>query len=104
MEKTLGKYKLSFYDSKIIQCKDLISHDDYVNIIKPYEIKIDELRKSKKRVHQEEADSLKRELKSYFGDNWFTDKSPLFYAIKSGVIRTNPWQGDKMQCIIYETI
>lgn len=94
--KTLGKYKIT-YKNGFIQYKDLISYNDYETIIKPSNDKILDLEyllsaKNKKEISSK-IHSIKQELKQQFGDNWFLDKSPLYDAIKTGILSLPSHQG-----------
>ena len=81
----LGKYLLHWTDINVVQTKDMISHQDYVNVIKPTKLAIHELEALKKPENKEMISALKDKLK-VFGDNWFTDESPIGKAIQSGVL------------------
>ena len=90
----IGRYRMT-YKNGMVQEKDLISHSDYVNIIKPYNDKIYDLIKEKL---DNEADLLKAELNSMFGSEWFTDASPLFEASKTGILSLPENQGGNHPC------
>lgn len=79
--KILGIYKIT-YDDGLSQIKNLISHEEY---LKTFEL---EYEKGKK---------LRKQL---FGDYWFTDKSPLFLAISTGVLSLPSHQGGDTKCLI----
>ena len=72
--KTLGKYQI-IYDNNVKQIKNLIDHNDYLNIIIPYKDKIYDLQMVK---DFKQASILKKELLEMFGDEYFTTESPLF--------------------------
>ena len=82
--RALGKYRITYESNGFIQEKYLISHDDYENIIKEYNILINEL--EIKRDYSA-AKFLKKELKYLFGEHWFTDRSPIYYSIETGIIK-----------------
>lgn len=66
-------YIFTYPDIGVIQEKVLISHDDYLRI---KEIK--------------DPDEYKAELKKLTkGMEWFTDKSPLYEAIFTGILNCN---------------
>jgi len=95
--KILGRYKIT-YSNGIFQFKNLIAHDDYINIYKAYQDKIYELEKANKFKETNTTKQLKKELKTYFGSEWFTDGSPLFGAISTGKMFLNEWQGGEIKC------
>ncbi len=80
--KIINKYKIT-YSCGIVQYKNLISHSDYNDIMKPMKEQIHLLEKENNNKPTLESLSIKRQMKSYFSDNWFTDESPLFDAIKT---------------------
>ena len=84
MEKRIiEKYRIT-YGNHIFQEKNLISHEDYLQIIKPKNNAIYNLEISnKKGINDKKIAELKSELKEQFGNEWFTDQSPLYDAIKS---------------------
>lgn len=100
--KILGTYKIE-YENGVIQTKNLIIHEDFLNIIKPKQEEAYQLELQKK---FEEADKIKTELKSIFGEYWFTDQSPLFWAIDSGFLIVPHYDGCggtyAMKCILTE--
>lgn len=84
----------------IIQYKNLISHENYLNDIKPkyqeiydLEILLSQMseKKKKKSIEAKNYSDKIKEIKGYiketYGDFWFTDKSLLAEAIVTGVIR-----------------
>ena len=92
MRKIIDRYKL-IYPNGIIQEKDLISHDDFNNIIKPKRKLMYELENSKNKNYNEEANVIKKELRFMFGDNFFTTESPLHEAITLGYMDLLASQG-----------
>ena len=94
--KKIATYKI-IYSNGFIQYKNLISHDDYVNIIKSIRNKIFKLETEKsdfsKKEIQKKLSILKGKIDNLFGKSWFTDKSPLFYAIESGKLELLESQG-----------
>jgi|ERR1035441_3645162 hypothetical protein len=82
----LGTYKIT-YDNGATQIKNLISHDDFINIYKVGQDKIYELEKANKFKETNSTREIKKSLKGFFGDEWFTDKSPIFDAIKTGKLK-----------------
>lgn len=89
MKKVLGQYEIS-YSAGVVQQKNLIKHEDFENIIKPT---LDEIERLEVQKKKDEASEKKVYLKSLFGENWFTNKSPLYEAIETGVIELLPQQG-----------
>jgi len=83
MSKILGIYRFT-YKNGVSQIKNMISHDDYINIYKIYQDKIYDLERENKFKETNTTKQLKKDLKEFFGSEWFTDKSPLFNAIKTG--------------------
>jgi hypothetical protein len=81
--KILGTYNIT-YENGISQYKNLISHTDYLNIVKSIQSKIGELEIQDYKKNKDKIQSLKNKQVSLFGENWFTDESPLFLAIESG--------------------
>jgi hypothetical protein len=82
-------YKI-IYKNGVTQVKNLIEHIDYETVIKPKLVEIYELEVLKK---DREASIIKKELKETFGENYFTDKSPLYYGIETGILSLLPQQG-----------
>ncbi len=84
----LGVYKITYlnYKEPIIQYKNLILHSSYLEVIKPKYEKIYDFEVGNKK---KEAKILKKELLNEFGEQWFTDKSPIFEAITT----------DKLDCL-----
>lgn len=96
MKKTLGKYKI-IYNNGITQIKDLIGHDDFENIIVPKSNEIHDLMLVK---NESQAKLIKQELYEMFGDDYFTDKSPLYGAFLTGVLSLPKNQGGDTSCKI----
>lgn len=93
--KILSVYQIT-YKNGFVQRKNLISHQDYLNIIKPLNAIIGELEASKKT--ERESKVLKRVISDLFGSEWFTDNSPLHEAIKTGILSLPPHQGGNHKC------
>lgn len=91
--KILGVYRIEYVDYKIIQTKNLISHTDYIEDIKPSYIEIDFYEMKKETAYL--AKDIKRRLKDTYGDHFFTDKSPLFDSITTGML--SMWNGSITQ-------
>jgi len=67
----LGTYKIKYTASNTVQIKNLITHSDY---LKGKMIKVK---------------SERDKYYSQFGENWFTNESPLFKAMKTGLMDVN---------------
>lgn len=101
--KTIGRYKITYPKYKVIQYKDLISHDDYINDIKVKEAIIAELEKNtplsnntKKKIKE-----IKKEIFEDYGDCWFTDGGLLYQSINNNGIMSMPeYQGGDIEVIL----
>jgi hypothetical protein len=100
--KIIGTYKIT-YDCGTTQEKNLIDHNDFTTIIKPIKAEISDLESmanlAKKtddkdliKVCKSKIRELKRQLEETFGESWFTNKSPLFEASKTGKLEL-PYYG-----------
>ena len=102
-----GLYQIT-YESGLNQLKSLISHDDYLNIIRPLEIEIDFLKSTikKKSKDKKELDKkqelhlLKLKRNSLFSGDYFTDKSPLYEEIETGILNLPEAQGGSKKCTV----
>lgn len=101
MLRILGTYKIT-YNNGVSQVKNLIDHDDFINIYKPIQDEIYDLEKQNKFKETKMSKYLKKVTKDLFGNEWFTDKSPLFYAIESGYIELLPYQGGVKKCNVVQ--
>lgn len=100
-KKSLGLYRIVYPEpTETIQYKNLIKHEDFLNVIKPTEEKIAELEKDKSNQSLSIISNLKKILLEDFGEQWFTDKSPLFFAIKSGILSLPKNQGGDLKILI----
>lgn len=97
--KTLGRYQIT-YGCGVTQQKDLIEHDDYVNIIKPTRVEIMELDMKTPQSNniKKKIKKLKNELLETFGDNWFTNQSPIYGALDTGILSLPNAQGGDHRC------
>jgi hypothetical protein len=95
-------YKIYYPTVGVTQFKRVISHDDYLNDIKPSydEIDVLETAKKDKEENKKKASLIKKRLKKTYGDSWFTDKSPYWYAINEGVLKLPEHQGGLIECIM----
>lgn len=91
--KRIWTYKIE-YENGFVQYKNLIRHENYINEIIPLLDKINEI---EQKYTRKKADALvkpiKAEIKQKYGEHWFTDRSPLFYAIKSCEMDLGPNAG-----------
>lgn len=93
----IGTYKITYYSNNISQMKNLIKHEDYLNEIKPtydkiheLEIEISKLNKKKKGIEIKELENqikcLKLQIKTNYGNEFFTTKSPLWLNHINGLL------------------
>ena len=101
--KILGQYKIT-YHCGITQIKNLISHQDFVDTIKPKQQAIYDLEclKENKKANEHKIKQIKNELKEMFSDNYFTDKSPLFEAHLTGLLALPEHCGGTKPCSVVE--
>ncbi len=104
--KVIATYKV-VYQNGVTQHMNLISHEDYVNIVIPAKEKIDHLLTNKSglsdvdfKANQKIAKQMKSDLKEMFSDNFFTDKSPIYMAIETGVLSLPVHQGGDRPCSV----
>ena len=104
MSKVIGRYQIT-YQRGITQQKNLISHDDYVNIIKVLNSQITELESQLdlKNVNKKEIRTkvleYKSKIKDVVGDGeWFTTGSPLYNAHLTGILSLPKHQGGDTKC------
>lgn len=117
MSKILGTYQITYPDTTdVVQTKDLILHDDYLNIIVPTKKEISLLESSPMNKKIEDSDSEEtikekntifdsisdaKAILKPFGSNYFTTESPLGKAINSGYLDLNmPYFKKPMCCIV----
>lgn len=105
-DKTLGKYRIE-YDRGIVQFKYLISHSDFINVIKPKQKELDILESVPKpgqhQLSKKVKEQLIRDIKydlSLYPKNYFTDASPLYGAYLTGILSLPISQGGNHKCII----
>ena len=95
MEKVLGIYRIIYPKYGVSPVKNLISHSDYENIYKRWndkkqelELEVSTLNKKKHADKIKELNSeikgIKKKLNDLFGNEFFTDKSPLWLSQKCG--------------------
>lgn len=97
MSRTLGHYKIT-YESGITQTKHLISHEDYLNIIKPTQLLIYQY----SLVDRDNPiiSQLKQTLDKLFTEHWFTDQSPLWRAHSTKNLILPDTQGGTKKCLV----
>jgi hypothetical protein len=87
-------YQLHYPALGVIQHKTLITHDSFLNVYRPNKALVElhtlenRLPKNKRSVSDEQCDISKKILKE-FPDLFFTDKSPLYEALVTGVLNCN---------------
>jgi hypothetical protein len=81
--KIKGKYQIT-YQNGFKQEKYLIEHQDYLNVVKPLDSAIGHLELFKKT--EDDVSRIKTVLKELFSADYFTDESPIFKAIKTGIL------------------
>lgn len=95
-------YKITYPTVGVTQYKRVISHYNYLNDIKPSYDEIDALETAKKdkEENKKKASLIKKRLKATYSDSWFTDKSPYWDAIKSGILVLPEHQGGSIECVM----
>ena len=105
MSKILGTYKITYPKYKMSHMKNLISHEDYLNVYKPLSERIKELESEcaelNKKKHADKISEYKKEiktikssLKEMFGDEFFTTESPIWLSTaNNGIMTLSSWQG-----------
>lgn len=103
--RVLGVYRITYPKYGMSHVKNLISHDDYETTYKLWNTRKQELESElaelNKKKHQDRFNELRTEIKQckskikeLFGDEFFTDQSPLWLSQKSGgAMFLSPWQG-----------
>lgn len=95
--RTIDKYKIFYVNSNVSQVKSLISHNDYVNDIKPKMAEISRLESitPKSKSNERKISELKKYIKDNYGTEYFTDKSPLWNSqFNNGLMKLSKQQGD----------
>lgn len=91
----IGKRLQITYNCGVTQIFTVISHDDFLNILKPLERAKDEIEAlSKKGIKKRkvELDEINEKLKA-FDFKWCTDKSPIYKSVFTQVLSLGPNQG-----------
>jgi len=103
--KSLGLYRITYPKYNMSHVKNLISHEDYETTYKLWNTRKQglesELAELNKKKHQDRFNELRTEIKQcktkikeLFGDEFFTDKSPLWLSQKTGgCMFLSDWQG-----------
>lgn len=93
--RVLGCYQITYASNGFIQDKQLISKDDWNNILKPIKNAISIIEDDNKGKQNKQSKLLKESLKLMFGDYniCFPEGSPLHLSIKSGFISLPEHQG-----------
>lgn len=93
--RVLGFYRITYASNGFIQDKQLVSKEDWDNILKPIKKAISIIEDDNKREQNEQSKLLKESLKIMFGDYsiCFPECSPLHLSIKSGFISLPEHQG-----------
>lgn len=80
----IDRYKIQYRG--VTQYKNLISHELYLNDIKPNQAIAYE-KELKLGKGNKETLKIKNYLKEKYGSEWFTDKSPIFESENNGVLK-----------------
>jgi hypothetical protein len=93
--RVLGYYQITYASNGFIQDKQLVSKEDWDNILKPIKKAISIIEYDNKGKQNEQSKLLKESLKIMFGDYTicFPEGSPLHLSIKSGFISLSEHQG-----------
>lgn len=100
--KILGVYKITYPEYNVIQYKNLILTEDYVNDIKPLQIEIAKMEAiSPKSKFEKKISELKKYLKQKYGSEWFTDTCPLWDSqFTNNIMELGPNQGGSCIAIL----
>ena len=112
MTKTLGTYRITYPKYKTSHVKNLILHEDYLNVYKPLSEKIKELESHcaelNKKKHADKIAEFKKEIKKIktslnemFGSEFFTTESPIWLSTTNyGVMSLPSWQGGEIEVVV----
>ena len=92
----IDTYKIK-YNCGIEQEKNLITHEEFENVIKPKQKRIAEL---KSKGFNNVAKILNSEIIITYGNSYFTTKSPLYKAIKTKHLKLPNNQGGVRPCSV----
>lgn len=103
--RVVRKYIIHYINNNVYQTKNLIKHEDYVEIIKPLYKEIISLeseqtkygKKNKNFIEIEnKIKNIKKYIKEEFGEEFFTDESPIYISsLNNGIMILPEWQGGK---------
>jgi hypothetical protein len=93
--RVLGCYQITYASNGFIQDKQLVSKEDWDNILKPIKKAISIIEDDNKGKQNEQSRLLKESLKLMFGNYniCFPEGSPLHLSIKSGFLSLTEHQG-----------
>ena len=112
MNRVLGRYRITYPKYNVSQVKNLISHEDYVNIYIPMSSSIKELESEasslNRKKHGEKisellktAKSKKKELSEMFGSEFFTTSSPIWESRNNGgIMFLSNYQGGNIEVVL----
>lgn len=100
MNRIISKFSIT-YDNGITQVKNLVSQEDFDQIIKP---KLKEIYELETKDMKKEANLIKKSLKEMFSSNYFTTESPLYDAYKTGYLDLPLHCGGRKPCHVVELI
>lgn len=103
--RVICKYKITYSSNGFSQEKQLVSKEDWDNILKPIKKAISIIEDDNKGKQNEQSILLRNSLKIMFGDydTCFPEKSPLHLSIKSGILSLPEQQGGDHK-VIWERI
>lgn len=99
MSKILSVYKIFYPEFNVSQVKNLISHNDYINDIKPKMAEIARLEAiaPKSKTNERKIAEFKKYIKDMFGSEYFTDNSPIWNSqFNNGKMILTPQQGGEI--------
>lgn len=105
MKRIIGSYKITYNNSGISQLKNLVSKDDWDNVLKPIKNAISIIEDDNKGRQNDQSKLLRESLKLMFGDIdvCFKEGSPMYESIKSGFI-TLPYQQGGSHKVTWEKL
>lgn len=112
--KVIARYKITYPDyadgNGMSQFKYLINSEDYIVDIKPKYLEIaffeaEQTKYKKKHDKYKELDKKISNIKSYikktYGDEFFTNESPLYLSkYNNGIMMLPEWQGGEQKVIL----
>lgn len=94
MKRIIAVYQIT-YANGVTQTKNLIAQASFYDVIKPLSFIADELDGLKRK---REAAIIKSHLKKMYGEHYFTNDSPIFRAINTGMLQLPEIQGGTHSC------